>query len=196
MAATPDCKKARSTFTEKIQWRDSLHGAIGPTDKEQADDLANGGLRNTARTLSRLSYSVEFGMKLGDAIRHTLSDDMERHRTLGRVESSWVYRTCEAIGSDNEANLRPPPEAVAAAKDAIAMHTNPPPLARELLRRKSMATSSRRGELRPKILTTRSAHGFSMAHRLVFHASLWMLASFLTARLRRNTALRTYSATN
>ena len=43
-------------------------GALELADKEKADGLAIGGMRNTADTMGRLSYSLEFGRMLGDAI--------------------------------------------------------------------------------------------------------------------------------
>ena len=49
---------------EKVQWQQQLRGIVGPTDKEIADDMAIGGLRNTAASVSRLTYFVSFGLKL------------------------------------------------------------------------------------------------------------------------------------
>ena len=49
---------------ERVQWQQQLRSISGPPEKEIADDVAIGGLRNTAETVSRLSYSAEFGITL------------------------------------------------------------------------------------------------------------------------------------
>ena len=49
--------------------RDPLRGAMQPTDKEQADVMAIGGLRNTADSLNRLTYVAEYGVELGEKSR-------------------------------------------------------------------------------------------------------------------------------
>ena len=64
---TPPKPVARSSFSEKVQWMNPLRGTVGPTAKEAADALAIGGLRNTADSVSRLSYSVKFGRGLGES---------------------------------------------------------------------------------------------------------------------------------
>ena len=48
-------------FVEKIEWRDPLRGPIDLTDKEKADALAIGGMRDAAASLEKLTYSAEFG---------------------------------------------------------------------------------------------------------------------------------------
>ena len=97
-------KKARFSFTEKIQWRDPLRGVVGPTDMELADERAIGGLRNTAESVGRLSYSAAFGSKLGAAIRTTLQDDLDRFRVHGDVKASLgpSYVRCHRLGENTE----------------------------------------------------------------------------------------------
>lgn len=56
---------ARYSYSEKVQWMTPLRGPVAPTAKEEADALAIGGLRNTADSVSRLTYSAEFGRGLG-----------------------------------------------------------------------------------------------------------------------------------
>ena len=101
--------RAQAVFTESVQWRDPLRGAIQPTDKEQADAVAIGGLRDTAESLSRLTYVAEYGARLG--------------MTLKALDGkpSWIEDTCEAIGANDEERkavglgpARPPKDAIAA----------------------------------------------------------------------------------
>ena len=51
----------RKDFRESIQRRNPLRGTLCPTEKEKADALAIGGLRNTGATIAQLSYSADFG---------------------------------------------------------------------------------------------------------------------------------------
>ena len=99
---------------------------MGPTDKEIADDMAIGGLRNTAASVSRLTYSASFGLKLGQEIQTGLRADMEAHRTKGTLEQSWVCLSCKVVGSKKEDKLRPPAAAVAAVEAVLVKQTNPP----------------------------------------------------------------------
>ena len=43
-----------------------------PTDKEAADERAIGGLRDTASSVSRLTHTAEFGLKMGEEIMEAL----------------------------------------------------------------------------------------------------------------------------
>ena len=116
-------KKARFSFTAKILRRDPLRGALTPTDKELADEQAIGGLRNIAQNLSRLSYSTSFGQTHGKAIKATLVADMEAQREKGKLDQSWVYQSCAAIGSDKDSGLKPPPDAMAAVERLLQEFT-------------------------------------------------------------------------
>ena len=113
-------------FYERVQWQQQLRGITGPTEKEIADDLAIGGLRNTAETVSRLSYSAEFGIKLGSDMQAALRSEMDEHRAKGTLQDSWVYQACKIIGSKKEEKKRPPAQAVEAVKALIVKHVQPP----------------------------------------------------------------------
>ena len=78
MTSTKSRKSGYSNgVVEEIQWTDPLRAPLELTDKEKAGALAIGGMRNTADTAGRLSYSSEFGRKLGDAISGMVE---EQHR--------------------------------------------------------------------------------------------------------------------
>ena len=81
-------------FAEKIVWRDPLRGALVPTDKEAADELAIGGLRDTAASVARLTQTAEFGGKLGADLIQALVD---QHASC--PASSWIDATCSTIGA-------------------------------------------------------------------------------------------------
>jgi len=99
---------------------------VGPTDKEIADDMAIGGLRNAAASVSRLTYSASFSLKLGQSIQDVLRADLEAHRPVDTLDQSWVYMSCKVVGSKKEDKLRPPADAVAAVEAVLIEHTNPP----------------------------------------------------------------------
>ena len=84
---------------EKFVGSNPLRGVLLPTDKEQADALAIGGLRNSADSVARLSFTAAFGIDLGTAIRKRLCSDLEEKRTADKLEGSWVHRTCAAVGT-------------------------------------------------------------------------------------------------
>lgn len=54
--------KAQASFKESVHWRDPLRGAMEPTDKEQADAKAIGGLRNTSESLGELSLLLHMAL--------------------------------------------------------------------------------------------------------------------------------------
>ena len=101
--------RAQAVFKESVYWRDPLRGAIQPTEKEQADAMAIGGLRNTSESIGRLSYTVDYGAQLGKKLKDALD-----------TKPSWVDDTCEAIGTNDKERktaglepVRPPREAIA-----------------------------------------------------------------------------------
>ena len=53
--------------------------------------MAIGGLRNTADSISRLTYVAEYGAKLGKKLKEA----------LGR-KPSWIETACEAMGANDE----------------------------------------------------------------------------------------------
>ena len=77
-------------FREIIDWKNPLRGIenTGPTAKEKADHIAIGGLRNSAATLTRLTYSAQFGLALGAKLRAVLLDHPD-----------WITDTCKVIGT-------------------------------------------------------------------------------------------------
>ena len=96
-----------------------------PTDKEQADAKAIGGLRNTSESLSKLSFTSAYGSKLGEILKQALDG-----------HPSWIDQTCEAIGTNDEDRIaagmepiRPPAEAVSEIRRLLAEQvadTTPP----------------------------------------------------------------------
>ena len=54
-------KAARFGLSEKISWKNRLCGYVPPTEKEEADRLAIGGLRDVAASVGRLSTVAAFG---------------------------------------------------------------------------------------------------------------------------------------
>ena len=67
-------KRCRFSFTEQIVWAELLRGAIPLTGKEIADNLAIGGLRNTAESVGRLHMVKQFGTGLGGTFqKHSVS---------------------------------------------------------------------------------------------------------------------------
>ena len=93
MRAAPEqpAAKAQAIFKESVHWRDPLRGAIQPTEKEQADARAIGGLRNTSESLGKLSFTANYGIKLG----HILKDSLD-------AQPSWIDDTCAAIGTNDD----------------------------------------------------------------------------------------------
>lgn len=97
-------------FRERIHWKNPLrgNGNTGPTEKEKAYIIAIGGLRNSAATFTRLTYSAQFGLALGLKIRSLLSGHPD-----------WITNTCDVIGTRKEDQRRPPAEAIAAVRAII-----------------------------------------------------------------------------
>ena len=88
-----------------------------PTDKEAADELAIGGLRDAAASVSRLTQTAEFGLKLGGEIMAALRTQHEASTT-----KSWIDATCDTIGAPKESNPAPPKDAIAAVKAILIKH--------------------------------------------------------------------------
>ena len=86
-------------FRERIHWKNPLRGIenTGPTEKEKADHIAIAGLRNSAATLTRLTYSAQFGLALGVKLRAIL-----------REHPDWITDTCKVIGTKKEDKCKPP----------------------------------------------------------------------------------------
>ena len=55
--AEPPQKQVRVNHAEAVNWTRRLRGNVLPTDKQAADDLAIGGMKDTAASVARLSYS-------------------------------------------------------------------------------------------------------------------------------------------
>ena len=62
-------KRIRYGFAEQVTFTEPLRGTIPLTEKEVADSLAIGGLRNTAASVGRLHMVTQFGAKLGQELR-------------------------------------------------------------------------------------------------------------------------------
>ena len=69
--------------------------------------MAIGGLRNTAASVGRLHMVTQFGAHLGQQIRSLLQQNTEKHRAEGKLDTSWVNVTCDAIGSEEPGRPRP-----------------------------------------------------------------------------------------
>ena len=111
-------------FAERIVWRDPLRGALTPTEKEAADELAIGGLRDTAAAVGRLSKTADFGFVLGADIRHLLATQhvSSSARTQHSSAASWIDATCDLIGASKDSSLSLPTDAVAAVRELIIQH--------------------------------------------------------------------------
>ena len=88
------------------------------TEKEIADNLAIGGLRNTADSVSRLHVVRDFGAKLGTALMELINKNSAEHLSKNTIKDSWVSVTCDAIGSSDE-TCGPPASAIGAVKSMI-----------------------------------------------------------------------------
>ena len=69
-------------------------------------------MRNTAKSVKKLSYLAAFGLRLGKLIKGVLQRDLQRHKDDPDLneDDAWVNAACRCIGSDT---LKPPPAAVA-----------------------------------------------------------------------------------
>ena len=92
-------KRMRYSFSEKVTFTQPLRGTIPLTDKEIADRMAIGGLRNAPDSVSRLHTVAAFGLQLGQGIRQLLRNDSDMHTAAGTSPKSWVNQTYDAIGS-------------------------------------------------------------------------------------------------
>lgn len=100
-AAQAKLKRCRFSFSEQIIWTEPLCGAIPLTEKEIADNIAIGGLRNTAESVGRLHMVAQFRKRLGTAICKLVCDSTAEQAARGTPNASWVNTTCDAIGSDD-----------------------------------------------------------------------------------------------
>ena len=84
--------------------------------------MAIGGLRNTAGSVSKLSFLSEFGLKLGKIIRDTLRRDLTRCREDPNLNEhdSWTFKTCACVGKEDS---QPPTEAVDKIGAILKRHT-------------------------------------------------------------------------
>ena len=76
-------KRMRCSFSEKVTFTQPLRGTIPLTDKEIADKMAIGGLRNAPDSVSRLQTVAAFGLQLGQGIRQLLRSDSDKHTAAG-----------------------------------------------------------------------------------------------------------------
>lgn len=108
VAAQATLKRCRFSLSEQIISTETLRGIIPLTERDEADNLAIAGLRNTADRVGRLQMVSEFGKRLGAAIRTLLNDDTAIHVAQGTHNASWVNMTCDALGSDDPKRGPPP----------------------------------------------------------------------------------------
>ena len=92
---------------EKIQFRQLLRGETEDDEKQAAELMAIGGLRNAHLSIRKLPLVVEFGRKLGDKLCALI--DSNRH---------WVKPTMDLIGQDERKSA--PDEAIEAVRKLIA----------------------------------------------------------------------------
>ena len=109
---------ARFSFSETLSWLEPRSGSIPLTDKEIADDLAIGGLRNAPAAVARLHAVSTFGRQLGGVLMEIIMDNERQHLEKGTVHQSWIALTCDSIGSECE-DAGPPTDAIAAIKSML-----------------------------------------------------------------------------
>ena len=68
---------ARFSFSEQIAWQNPLAGPLEPTEREKADKMAIGGMRNTSESVGKLSFLSQFGLKLGKLIKDALRRNLQ-----------------------------------------------------------------------------------------------------------------------
>ena len=85
-----------------------------PTDKEAADALAIGGLRDAAASLDKLTFSAACGANLGLALTTLIEWQHFEH-----LAASWLDATVACIGS-GKSSRKPPAEAITAVKQLIS----------------------------------------------------------------------------
>ena len=117
--------RARYSFSEKIRWQDPMGGQDKPTDRETADALAIGGLRNAAGSVSRLHFLASLGQKMGQAMRGALMDNLNKHRRQSDLneQDAWINQVRACIGSEDR---KPPVAAIAKIKAIIHEFTRQP----------------------------------------------------------------------
>ena len=98
---------------------DPLRGILTPTDKEAADALAIGGLRDAADSVGRLHMVAAFGRKLSSRLRQLVQFNEDTHTVANTLDQSWIAATIDAIGSD-KLDAGPPADAIKSVKDLIA----------------------------------------------------------------------------
>jgi hypothetical protein len=117
-----DSPPARRDFSDTITWRHRLRGSVEPDEKEKADKLSIGGLRNTAESVGKLHTVQAFGLKLGSALREALLANYAEHSQKSDVKGSWIDLTCNLVGTTLD-DARPPLAAIAVVKAILMAHT-------------------------------------------------------------------------
>ena len=69
-----------------------MGGQEKPTDREAADALAIGGMRNAAGSVSRMHFLAALGQKMGQAMRDALMDNLSKHRQQSDLneQDAWI----------------------------------------------------------------------------------------------------------
>lgn len=120
---------AKFAFSESIRWRNPTGGQADRTDKQVADAMAIGGLRNTAESVNKMHHLAQVGALLGRRMIDALMENLQKHKDSSHLseDDAWINATCKCIGSED---ARPPSEAVECVKAIIQRHTShcaPPP---------------------------------------------------------------------
>ena len=105
---------------EEVHFSQPLRGEA-VDEKKREEQMAIGGLRNTAQSLKKLTASTTFGRKLGLELMSAVTNDMIKHNKAGTPASSWVTTMCNMVG--HEGTTSAPPEAVRTVRDIIVKHT-------------------------------------------------------------------------
>ena len=69
------------------------------TEREEANRLAIGGLRDSHGSVKRLPQTALFGLSLGKVRIVIVETDEKRHQEQGTPERSWIAETCNLIGN-------------------------------------------------------------------------------------------------
>ncbi len=112
---------APRNFSEDIEWRQRLRGAVEVDAKAEANHRAIGGMRNAAQALGKLHTVQAFGLALGDDIRKVLLDELALASSKGQGKTAWIHLTCDIIGATDK-DVRPPQGAIDAVKRVLLKH--------------------------------------------------------------------------
>ena len=91
-------------------WLDRHRGRVDPTDKESADALAIGCIRDAAASLDKLTFADAYRANLGLALTTLFEWQHFEH-----LAASWLDATVARNGSV-ESSTKPPAEAITAVK--------------------------------------------------------------------------------